>query len=242
MLTAIQFIHLKIAGLIHYRLTPGVLITELLAGENFFEIFRHDAHFTLSGNNFFTYLNFVVFLYIEIVLIFFVLCATAYYALEQPNNSIQKSTQASLSHWRGICVWGFIELGAQGSSSFLGSVGTLLYFAWNLITIFDIQILSFDRFSAYHVLKKSWKLFIQTFSEVVALDIIIEGFLLLIGLGIYTVSKQYILGTGLADSENYNDIVVFLILYLISSVMIFEAVVFTKLYKKIEKNDKNLIE
>jgi hypothetical protein len=229
---------LKITGLIHYRLTPGVLITELLAGENFFEILWHEGRFILSGNTSFTFIKFVIFLYIEIVLIFFVLCATAHYTLKQ-SNSIRKSTLASLSHWRGICVWGLIELFAQGSSSFLGSVGTLLYFAWNLMTIFDIQILSFDRFSVYHMLKKSWKLFTQTFSEIVALDIIIEGFLIIIGLGIYIVSKQYISGISIIGTENYNDIVVFLILYLISSVMIFEAVVFTKLYKKIEI-DKNL--
>lgn len=235
MLAAIQFIHLKITGLVNPRLTLGVLMTELLAGENFFEILWHDADFTFSGNNFFTFLNFIGLLYIEIILIFFVLCATAHYSFTQQNNSIRKSIQTSLTHCRGICGWGLIELCAQGSTSFLGNVGSILYFVWNLITIFDIQILSFDRFSAYHVLKKSWKLFTQTFSEVVAFDIIIEGFLIVIGLGIYTVSKQYISGISLTGSENYNDIIVFLTLYLISSVMILETVVFTMLYKTIEK-------
>lgn len=234
MLTTIQFIHLQITGLIHHR-TLGFLMTELLAGENFFEILWHDAQFTLSGNNFLTFLNFITLLYIDIILIFFVLCAVAHYAFKQQNNSIRKSIVTSMTHWYAICGWGLIELGAQGFSSVLGGVGVLLYFAWNIITIFDVQILSFDPVNAYHVLKKSWKLFMQSFSEVVALDVIIEGFLIIIGLVIYTISKQYISGINFAELENYNDLVVFLILYLISSVMIFEVVVFTNLYKAIEK-------
>ena len=233
MLTTIQFIHLQITGIIHHR-TLGFLMTELLAGENFFEILWHDAKFTLSGNNFLTFLKFISLLYLEIILVFFVLCAAAHYAFKQQNNPIRKSIVTSMTHWYAICGWGLIELGAQGLSSVLGGVGALLYFAWNIITIFDVQILSFDTVNAYHVLKKSWKLFLQSFSEVVTLDVIIEGFIVIIGLVIYAISKQYISGINFTELEN-NDLVVFLILYLISSVMIFEVVVFTNLYKTIEK-------
>lgn len=235
LLAAVQFIHLKITGLIHHRLTVGLLMTELLAGENFFEILWHDAHFTLSSTNFLKFFNFVGFLYLEIILIFFVLCAAAYYTLKQ-GSSLWNSLRKSMSRWQAICGWGLIELCAQGLSSPLGNIGALLYFAWNIITIFDVQILAFDHLNAYQILKKSWGLFKNTFSEVVALDVIIEGLLILIGIGIYFISEQYIAGINLAEFQNYNDFVVFLILYLISSIMLLEVVIFTNLYKVNEKN------
>lgn len=240
LLAAIQYIHLKITGLIHHRLTLGVLITELLAGENFFEILWHDAQFTVSANNFFTLLAFIMLLYVEIVLVFFVLSASSLYTFKQQNNSIRKSMYTSLTRWRAICAWGLFELCAQGSSSLLGDVGVLLYFVWHMITIFDVQILSFDHVGVYRVLKKSWQLFKQNFSKVVAFDVIIEGLLIIVGFLLYSISTQYIPSISLVDSENYNDIVIFLILYFMSSVMVFEVVVFTNLYKVIEKNNKNL--
>lgn len=235
LLAAVQFIHLKITGLIHHRLTVGLLMTELLAGENFFEILWHDAHFTLSSTNFLKFFNFVGFLYLEIILIFFVLCAAAYYTLKQ-GSSLWNSLRKSMSRWQAICGWGLIELCAQGLSLHLGNIGALLYFAWNIITIFDVQILAFDHLNAYQILKKSWGLFKNTFSEVVAFDVIIEGLLILIGIGIYFISEQYIAGINLAEFQNYNDFVVFLILYLISSIMLLEVVIFTNLYKVNEKN------
>lgn len=235
LLAAVQFIHLKITGLIHHRLTVGLLMTELLAGENFFEILWHDAHFTLSSTNFLKFFNFVGFLYLEIILIFFILCAAAYYTLKQ-GSSLWNSLRKSMSRWQAICGWGLIELCAQGLSSHLGNIGALLYFAWNIITIFDVQILAFDHLNAYQILKKSWGLFKNTFSEVVAFDVIIEGLLILIGIGIYFISEQYIAGINLAEFQNYNDFVVFLILYLISSIMLLEVVIFTNLYKVNEKN------
>ena len=241
LLAAIQFIHLKITGLIHHRLTLGVLMTELLAGENFFEILWHDAHFTVSANNFFTLLAFIALLYLEIILVFFVLSAASHYTFKQENNSLRKSMQTSLTHWYAICAWGLFELCAQGSSSLLGYIGVLLYFVWNIITIFDVQILSFDRVNAYHVLKKSWKLFKQNMSGIVALDVIIEGLLMTAAVILYFISRRYMTDISLADSQNYSDIVIFLVLYLMSNVMIFEVVVFTNLYKAIEKKNENLI-
>jgi len=239
LLAAIQFIYMKIIGLIHYRLTLGFLIKELLAGENFFEILWHNAHFTISADNFFSLLALTVLLYLEIILILFVLSASSHYTFKQQNNSIRKSLQTSLTHWRAICTWGLLELCTLGSSSLLGDLGGLLYFVWNIITIFDVQILSFDNVSAYGVIKKSWKLFKQNFSKVVVFDIIIEGLLIIAGLILYFISRQHMPSTSIAGLENYSDIIIFLTLYLISSVMVFEVVIFTKLYKTVEKNNKN---
>jgi hypothetical protein len=240
-LATIQLIHFKVTGLIHRRLTLSVLMTELLGGKNFFEILWHEASFIPSSNNFFTLFTYIVLIYIEIILIFFVLCSAAHYTHMEHDNSILKSMQKSVRHWRVICEWAFIELCAQGFSSLLAEVGALLYFTWNIITIFDVQILSFDDVSPYGVLKKSLRLFKQSFSEVVALDVIIEGLLITIGLAIYTVSEEY-LGSASIDPTwlDYNSMLIFLILYLMSSVIIFEVVLFTKLYKTIEKNQKSL--
>ena len=236
-LAVIQFMHLKVTGFIHHRLTLGILITELLAGENFFEILWHNAHFTFSVNNFFTLVAFIALLYLKIILIFFILSAACQYTFKQKNNSIPKSIKASLSHWRGICVWALFELFAQGFSSLVGDIGALLYFTWNIVTIFDIQLLTFEPVGAYQILKKTWGLFKKNFSEIVALDVIIEGLLVTAGLILYSISRRYMPNISLVESKDYNEIIIFLILYLISSVMIFETVVFTNLYKAIGKND-----
>ncbi len=239
LLALIQFMHLKITGVIRSRLTLGVLMTELLSGENFFEILWQDTHFMASTkDSLYTLVAFIALLYLEIVLSLFVLSAAAHYTAQQ-SNSIGKSIRTSLTHWRAICVWGLIEVSTQGSSSLLGEAGAVLYFVWNIITIFDVQILSFDHVSAYGVIKKSWRLFKQNFSEVVAFDVIIEGLIISMGFILYSIFKHYIPSTGLGESENYSNVIILLILYLISSVMILEVVVFTNLYRAIEKVSKH---
>lgn len=239
MLATIQFMYFKLMGLIFRQLTPSVLMTELLAGENFFEILWHDAYYVISSNNFFTLIKFIALIYFEMILIFFVLCASADYSYRQQNyfNSKYKSIKISFQHWRIICAWGFIELCTQGFSSLFGTIGALFYLAWNLITIFDVQILIFEHVSVGQIIKKSWQLFKKTFRQVIAFDVIIEGLLIIFAFILYIATKQYITNFPIPEAVNYNGILIFLILYLISSVMILEVVVFTGFYQKIKKSN-----
>lgn len=240
LLALIQFIHLKIMGVIHHRFTLSAIMTELLTGESFFEILGHNSQISISKNSL-VFLEFITLLYLEIILVLLILCMSAYYSFNANNHSksIRESIRKSFSHWRLICAWGSIELCAQAASALSGEIGGLVYFVWNLVTIFDIQILVIEHVGVWQILKKSWQLFKKNFREIVVLDIIIEGALIISGFMIFTWAKKYISDFHFVGLVNYNDPLVFLILYVISSAMVLEVVVFTSFYKELKKRATN---
>lgn len=233
LLTLIQFITLLSTGFIHSKLRLSVLISESMAGLNFFEIlFESVSHVNVTQ-----ILFLVLLLFFELFLIYFVCSAVSCYARVQWNGeqaSIAYSFKRAAKKLGKLGGYALLETVILFLCALLGVVGNMIYFGWQLLTVFNIQFISFEPVSVLGALYRSAQFFLKNVTQALSIDALIELALVLSMSIVYYFSQQSLLEPIKSVSENY--FITFFLLYLLSVLYVLENVTFTLLYVEIKEN------
>lgn len=233
LLTFIQFITLFSTGFVHSKLRLSLMISESLAGLNLFEIL-----FELVNQIKWTQILMLgLLLVLELFLIYIICSAVSWFAKEKfkhSQQSIGNSFRVAGKKSKQWALYAVLETVVLFLCALLGGIGSLLYFAWQLLTIFNIQLITFESVTVFGAIWRSAYYFMKNCMEVISIDALIELVLIVTISGIYYFSQQSLAEPIKTLSENY--LIAFCLLYLISILYVLEAVTFSLLYLDMKKD------
>ncbi|GMU18880.1 MAG: hypothetical protein AMXMBFR12_00720 [Candidatus Babeliales bacterium] len=232
LLSLVQFLTFVATGFIHSKLKISLIVSELLAGLNFFEILFESINNIKPAQ-----LGMgAIILCIELFFIFCINSAVAWYSLqhtEQKKIECKQYYHLFLTIWPSLAWYALIETAVLFITALMGWVGSILYFLWQWGTIFMIQIITFEKENGLQAIKKSFNNFTKNIAHVVSIDILYESVLIAGAFLLYFITQQTIAKPmGLAKLSYGASIV---LLYLLSILYVLETVTFTLLYMKLKK-------
>ena len=115
-----------------------------------------------------------------------------------------------------------------------GVIGNVVYFGWRLLTILNIQYISFESNTIWSALYCSAASFLKNIVQAISIDALLELILIVAMSVIYYFSQQSLFEPIKSVSDNY--VVAFFLVYLLSILYLVENVTFTLLYIEIKKN------
>lgn len=233
LLTLIQFITFASTGFIHSKLRLSLMLSESLAGLNFFEILFESANQIKTAQ----ILMLALLLVLELFLIYIICSAVSWFIKEKLNHSQQSilsSFAFAVKKSRQLIMYALLETVVLFVCALFDGIGSVFYFAWQLLTIFNIQFITFESVAVFSAIWHSAYYFLKNSMEVLSIDVLIELALIITVSGIYYFSQQSLVQPIKALSENY--LIAFCLLYLVSILYVLEAVTFSLLYLDMKKN------
>lgn len=234
-LALVQFIAFSFTGLIHSKLKLSFLLSESLSGLNYFEIL-FESIWNLNTPQLLTA---AILLFIQLFLIFIISSATSYYVMQKLNHekqSIKKSFLNALNKIRPLGIFACLEVIIMLLCAFLGIAGSIAYFLWQLLTVFNIQIITFESINILAVFLKSLRYFKTNITNILSIDIALELFLIAMALFGYFFYQKTIVEPISLLADNYA--IAILILYVMATVNLIEVVAFTFFYNIINKGTR----
>jgi len=232
-LSAIQFTMYLFSGLLHSQLKLSTLLSASLAGFNYFEILI-DSVSTLSAQQL---LLDAALLFIQLLGIYLISSATAYYAMQsvkKEKQSIKESFLNASSKIKLLSLYAGLEVVITATCALMGLVGSLFYFIWQIIMVFKIQVITFEQSSFVGVFIKSIRSFKSNIANILGIDLIFEGSLIFIAFIGYFFYQKVIVEPVNLIADNYA--IALIITYMLAAVTLVEVIVFTFLYQIITKH------
>lgn len=238
-LSFIQLTKLFFVSFMHKHFTLGFQLQEILSGTNVFELlWQHFSPFALS-----TFYMFV-FSFFEYAALGLVGCVLIYctyrrfLSYEQahvkiPSPRFEPFIALLKNKAPLICLFAFLQTCICLVTALVGPAGNILLFVWELITVFCLQIITFENISMFDVLKKSFSYFRKNMANVVSADILFELFFVVIGFLLYHFSRVHMIDY--LGSLLHNYVLIAFIMYGISLVWVIEILTFTQVYYLIKK-------
>lgn len=233
LLTVIQLSKFLLTGFINPKISLSTLISESLAGLNFFEIlFMYLPSSKVSDILMQVLFGFLLLL-TELFLILLMSGAACLYTnsiIEQKDFSIGSSFDYSLKKskkWLYLALFDAIIL---FSCALVGVAGNILYFLWEACTAFTIPILIFEHISVSSAIKKSFLYLSKNISRIFEIDAILELILIILGILIYYIYEQFITAQ-VTFLNKFPWIILLVIMYGMAVVYLVQIITFTKLYR-----------
>lgn len=224
LLSATQFLAFMATGFIHSRLKISLLISESLAGLNFFEILFDSVPSITSGK----LMSMAFILWAELFIVYALCSAISYYTMYHEVR-VFESFKIIRFKWKQLLFFALFETVMLFFCALLGFIGDIIYFLWQWITIFTIQLITFEPISVIGSIKKSLSYFKKNLVYIVGIDSVFElGLIALAGVLYYAPGKALSEPVALA-LQNYGAALV--LLYVISIVYVIETITFTLFYK-----------
>jgi hypothetical protein len=233
LLTLIQFVTFISTGFIHSKLRLSLMLSESLAGLNFFEILFESVNQIKTAQ----ILMLALLLVLELFLIYIICSAVSWFIKEKLNHSQQSilsSFAFAVKKSKQLIMYALLQTVVLFVCALFDGIGNVFYFAWQLLTIFNIQFITFESVTVFSAIWRSAYYFMKNFMEVLSIDALIDLALIITVSGIYYFSQQSLVQPIKALSENY--LIAFCLLYLVSILYVLEAVTFSLLYLEMKKN------
>ncbi len=230
-LTILQFITFFLIGHLNVRLKLSAILSEYLAGLNLFEIITESSPINTSQTIFMTLL-----LWVELFLMFIISSAVAYYAFQKytkQNQSYSKSFRNAFGRSKYFIIYAGIEVIVLFICYKFAILGNLMYFIWQLSTVFLIPIITFESLNLKEALFKSFNYFKANLTNIISMDLGIELLFIVFALIGYFLYQKIVIEPMQSMADNY--VISFIILYFVSTVSIIEVIAFTLLYKMIQE-------
>lgn len=229
LLAVVQFIILLSTGFVHSKLRLSLMITESLAGLNFFEVLFESVNQIKNAQ----VLLLGLLLCIELFFIYSIYSAVSWFIKERPR-SILKSFIVAAKKSKQLACYALLETIILLICALLGGIGNLIYFGWQFLTVFNIQLITFESVTFLNATVRSTRYFLKNFAQVLSIDALLEFTIIVIMSSVYYFSQKPLLEPIKTISENY--FVAFFLLYLLSILYVLETVTFTLLYIAIKEN------
>ncbi|HZW61663.1 MAG TPA: hypothetical protein VFF04_05560, partial [Candidatus Babeliales bacterium] len=236
LLTLIQFMTFTMVGVINPKLLYSILITETLSGLNFFDILFTYIPFSFTCERIGKLFLDALILISNLFMAYFVACAAAYYIwLRTTANATAKfGFKHAYIKINQLFYLALLESGVVFLTALIGAWGNVLYFIWQLLMIFAIQLITFEDLRLMSVIKKSVHFFTNNIKNILGIDTLINFILIMSAVLLYYFYSSFIFAP-IKTAVKYNYWLLLVILYILSVVYMLQLIAITNFFSIITK-------
>jgi hypothetical protein len=240
-----QLVRIYLTGYIDPRIARSTLIIGFLSGEDFFDVLIDNLSFPLHIKSIELIIIKTMFYFFEFIITLVTSIALIYYTAAQLSKnqiSIKQSFLKGIKKFNIILWWALINMIIFLITASLGLIGDVLQFIWQLATVLSLQIIVFEKKNALGVLKHSLIYLKNMFGVIIGIDLLIDGFILLVSIFFYYLyTKQALyLFNFLGTISQINIVMLAIVFYCIAVLLVVEIITFTTLYTLFHKHTADL--